>query len=500
MLIAAAILAWGGGLSANGRFPTAQQLLEDPKDPRHLVLRATYGVLTTYDAGANWSLICEEAVDYQPNEDPVLGLMDNGNLIASTFKGLALSQDGGCSWQRAIGGGMEPLEIVDVTVEPGNRTNAFALVAQLIHAQQAYVHQIWASTDNGLTWRARGSPWGADRELVGFAFEAAPSDPRRIYISATQARGVGFELDGVLRRSDDGGVTWSTLPIAGTDSSHVPYLSAVSPSNPDVLYVRVQGSDDDVLLQSLDGGKSWQERLRGRAMMAGFALSPDGSQIAIGFGRPLLPRQKTVIDCSLLGVWIASTQDFLFSRVPGLNGSVHCLTWTNHGLYACTGHKDHGFALAVSGDAGNSFVPLMELDAVAGLQACPPTSAVASQCAEPWLRLCPIVGKPCAGQRLDPTTGVNDPNGTLSMCQGVVDAGPPPDAGPPAAGAGAQGPAASGTASPPPLPNAPSSGCGCQTSGTRASGHLLWALVLIGAVVQLLRRLGHSEQEPAGKR
>src|SRR5262245_5014330 len=47
---------------ANGRYPLAQQLLVDPSDPGHLLLRSTYGVLTSDDAGSTWSWLCESGI------------------------------------------------------------------------------------------------------------------------------------------------------------------------------------------------------------------------------------------------------------------------------------------------------------------------------------------------------------------------------------------------------------------------------------------------------
>jgi hypothetical protein len=50
-LLAAATLA-SGEASANGRFPRAERLLQDPFDASHLILGATFGLLVTRDTGA----------------------------------------------------------------------------------------------------------------------------------------------------------------------------------------------------------------------------------------------------------------------------------------------------------------------------------------------------------------------------------------------------------------------------------------------------------------
>ena len=101
---------------------------------------------------------------------------------------------------------------------------------------------------------------------------------------------------------------------------------------------------------SSNGGRDWQRVLEGRAVMAGFALSPDGTELAIGFGLPARPRN---IDCERLGIWKAPTRDLVFRKVFG--GVVRCLTWTGRGLYACLSERAHGFELGLSEDGGQRF-------------------------------------------------------------------------------------------------------------------------------------------------
>ena len=44
---------------ANGRFPAANQLAHSPTDPKLFVLRTTFGILVSHDAGASWDWVCE---------------------------------------------------------------------------------------------------------------------------------------------------------------------------------------------------------------------------------------------------------------------------------------------------------------------------------------------------------------------------------------------------------------------------------------------------------
>src|SRR3954471_21354188 len=89
--------------SANGRYPYAQQLLVDPGDPNRLWLRATYGLLTSADGGQSWDWICEAAVGYSTQEDPMLAITADGKVLVASVEGVLVSPDHGCSWSASPG-------------------------------------------------------------------------------------------------------------------------------------------------------------------------------------------------------------------------------------------------------------------------------------------------------------------------------------------------------------------------------------------------------------
>ena len=97
-------------------------------------------------------------------------------------------------------------------------------------------------------------------------------------------------------------------------------IGAVDPNNPDrLLSVRIDGEPSDTLLVSTDGAKTWKTIFTTKGDMLGFALSPDGSQIALGGPSD--------------GLVLASTSDFAFHQVSAIGPS--CLAWTAAGLYGC---------------------------------------------------------------------------------------------------------------------------------------------------------------------
>ncbi len=436
---------------ANGRFPRAQQLIEDPNDPNHLILRSTYGVLVTKNGGESWHWICERAVGYGGVEDPSLGLTATGRILAGVFDGLSSSPDQGCSWS-FVPGPMEGRYVVDLSVERGDGMRAVAMVSmgQTADGSTTFLNQLHRTTDGGETWSPLGPALSGD--LLLRTLDPAPSDPTRIYVSGIEFASDGQGGPGVLLRSDDDAQSFTKTTIPGTSLEYAPFIATVDPNDPDRLYVRAAGADQDFLLVSHDGGQSFQELIRGEAELYGFALSPDGATVLAGFGDP---RDGTAIDETKLGIWSASTSDFVFEKI--YDKPVACLTWTTNALYACTGQFDAGFELGKSNDGGKTFSSLMALADLQGPLECPAGTGVGDLCPTDWPSTCESIGK-C-------TTGTDG-------------------------GAGSDAGASGGSGGGDPDPPADDGGCGCRapSSGGEMSAVLALALAALVAGRAFRRR------------
>ena len=251
------------GARANGRFPRAERLLEDPRDSSHLLLAATYGLLVTEDRGQSWFHVCETAFA-EPGQqtDPVVALTVDGGLLTSTFNALQRSSTGVCDFARHLGG--NPSQAVpDFTVDATG-----AVIAVLVTtANGRTTNQLQESLDGGQTFHALGPPLPERLRLVA-TVDIAPSDPQRIYLS-----GWGANSAGVLLRSDDRGESYTARPLAtDAESDEVPFIAAVDPKNANALYVRTDvwrfdpdfglPTAADALLFSNDGGDSFSELIR----------------------------------------------------------------------------------------------------------------------------------------------------------------------------------------------------------------------------------------------
>ncbi len=409
---------------ANGRFPYANQLVVDPSDPSHLVMRTTYGILQTFDGGASkWKWICERSVGYGGVFDPAIGATTS-RIIAGTFDGLSVSPDKGCGWAWALG----PLEknyVIDVVVDPTNPQRALAITSTGLG--DGFRVLIAESRDGAATWTQLGTQ--LPKDFNSETLEIAASRPERLYASGI----FGEPRKGAIEKSDDGGQTWERIVIP-LGEGRAPFLAAVDPKDPDRLYLRIAGTSNtsdagkspDRLLLSTDGAATWREIGNTVGDMLGFAQSPDGSKIAFGGPRD--------------GISIASTTDYAFAKVSKV--AARCLTWSAEGLYACGSDFDDGFTVGLSKDDGKTFAPLYELTELAQL-VCPAGTKTAIECPRDW-----------------PST-----QGRI----GIFDAGPAPvDAGPP-------------TNAPPP----DDGGCAVRSPAVAAE---LFGVASLTAVIALLAR------------
>lgn len=393
---------------ANGRFPSAGQLVVSPSNPTHLVLRTTFGILISNDTGQNWDWLCEKAVGYGAAvEDPSIAITDNDSLLVATFEGLAVSPDHGCSWSFA-GGGLSKALLTDVAIHPDTPASAISIVSSFASTLSdggfTYKNQLFGSTDNGASWNQLGQ--NLDDSFVAETLDAAKSDPQRIYVSGI--RGQGTSASGVFLASIDGGKNFTETTIALLSSDeHAPFIGAVDPTNANRVYVRTSGATSGRLLATDDGGVSFRTVFTGTPLM-GFAVSPDGSKVFVGDSN---------------GLYEASSTALTFTQKSSIQ--VQCLATTGTRVYACS-VESSGFIVGASDDDGATFAPLLHLASVRGPLACA-ASTTASLCVPDW----PGVAA------------------TLGADAGTIGA----DAG---------------NISPPQTPTKSSSGCGCDLSSKKS--------------------------------
>jgi photosystem II stability/assembly factor-like uncharacterized protein len=365
---------------ANGRFPGADQLVVDPTQPNHLLVRTTFGFVETRDGGGTWQWICEEAVGRIGTADPPIAITGDGTLVVTVpFEGVAISHDAGCSWSRAPA----PLAgqlVVDVTLEPDDASSLLVLTSTNDpnvdpDAGFEFDTRVVETNDDARTWAVVGTP--LPRDFIAATIEVAPSDRTRIYLGGV----AGDPPVAVLETSTDRGATWTrtALPSAGPTTGA--YVSAIDPHDADRVWVRVHGAVDPfgmaptALVASADRGASFTTVASTSGSMFGFALSPDGTELAYGTQQD--------------GIFVGpSNASGAFAHASMLKD--RCLTWSRAGLYACGTEPIDAFSVGRSADEGRSFDPLYRF-ADTCPQSCPDDSAFGQACRASWT---------------DPSTGV----------------------------------------------------------------------------------------------
>lgn len=352
-------LSWASPSHANGRFPRANQLLIDPGDARHLVLRATYGLLISRDAGETFGFVCESALGFSGDLDPAVTIFENGSIAAGFPRDLRVSADG-CDWPSPFSNGSKEA-FADVTLDPSD-AGAALFVSRRQDAGQL-THLLLASQGDAAPVPL-GQPLGD--ELSPLTLEVAPAEPSRIYVTALTS-----DLKSVLLRSDDRGETWQRFGIAPHESLPA-FIAAIDPEDAGRVYLRLDGATTDYLLVTRDGGASFDEVFAFDTELLGFALSPDGRHVALGG-----PRE---------GLFLAEASELDFARSPAPLANLSCLKWTADELFACGNETADGFTLASSTDGGRHFTPLFHLNQLSKLS-CGAGTDVAARCEAAWSAL-----------------------------------------------------------------------------------------------------------------
>jgi MYXO-CTERM domain-containing protein len=481
-----------GQASANGRFPRAQRLLEDARDADRLVLAATYGLLTTSDRGASWQHVCEAAYgERELSIDALTAFSHESALLAGIYSGVSRAERDACDFRRTLGRNNRQA-VPDFALAASLPGRVFAIMVMLPEVGEPF-SLLYRSDDDARAWQPHG---GRLPEVMRtpLTIDVAPSDAERIYVS-----GLGVDDTGVLLRSKDGGQSFEALPIPtdGLGFEH-PYIAAVDPNDPDQLYVRTDfwqydpatglQTARDALLYSDDGGESFSELARATGKLLGFAFSPDGSELLLGYGDPREAGGNRVTDPAALGIYRAAKGSSTFERRYA--GSVGCLTWTQRGVYVCAHESEAGFSLGLIEQTDFRLAsppelePLLVLADVTGPIECQACSAGAV-CQNYWQSTCQGWGRSDCAELRAPVCHDAAEGGAGGQAHDVGAAG--------AGAASASGVPSSAGESSRELSGA-RGGCACRAGGEAENGPLP---VLLALLARARRRKRFGAAAPA---
>lgn len=310
-LVLALLAAMAAVAAANGRAPVTNGVFLKPGDPSSLYVRTSFGLLISHDDGCSFRWVCEKAIGYGGEFDPKYAIATDGTIFATTFTGLRVSRDNGCTWTTATSekppgdpGNISEIWIDAIDISPSG-------TVWVATAESAKPNDVYRSTDNGVTFTAMG----LSSPVVWWkSIKVAKSDPMRIYVTGYQ---VAPTAQVTVKRSDNGGASWTPLPLPANvlfGGTPIVHITAVDPGNPDHFYLTSLDANPpggDKVYRTTDGGTTFTEvavttdrvrdivvRSNGSALIAtasGGTFESAGPQSAfsrLGMTRPNAPDLK----------------------------------------------------------------------------------------------------------------------------------------------------------------------------------------------------------------
>jgi len=367
--VAAALV--GGPARADGGIPGSLAILLPADQPRNIALATTFGLILSEDGGASWQWTCEQFATTSMANLYAVGppAVASGGIgdrfyALSPLKGLAISDDGSCTWSTS-GGALAGLSVSDFFVDPTDPAHVLA-AGTAVADGSAGAPAVFASTDGGAAFLDAPlftAPFGA--AIVGI--EIARSNPNVIYVAYYVASG---DRDPVVVRTTDGGAHWSIADLQKSLGSAIVRILAVDPVDSDLVYLRAITASGEAVVALRDlttvsvpltltkGQVSAFARLQSGTVLVG-ALVPfagdGGGTMGAGF--------RSTDGGMSFQPWAPPGQ-------PHLVGLAERIENGRPRLYLSGKNYSDGWALAVSDDEGATLTPLMTYDQVKGIKPC----------------------------------------------------------------------------------------------------------------------------------
>lgn len=288
---------WTGGIPgerdarADGAFPDAQSVLLPRDRPHEIVLATNFGLVSSVDDGKTWTYSCESMataggsryVVGPPSSGGVSG--DRLFAVSTPPPGAPFSTDDACSWAQgggAIAAASNPTYVSDVFPDPSNPARVFLLATP--QAPPDEPGSVYRSLDGGATYEGPLFTPPAESMPAVTGVEVSASAGAIVYATWYE------RLDDRphLVRSVDGGDTWKDLPLDASLGPSKPYLAAIDPDDPQVVFLRLISADGaadqhEALAVTHDGGATWTVpvTIPGGSFQA-LVRRQDGTVIAIG--------------------------------------------------------------------------------------------------------------------------------------------------------------------------------------------------------------------------
>jgi hypothetical protein len=362
------VAALRGRAHANGALPASYGILLPSDKPSVVVLATNFGMIESEDGGATWLWTCEQpqiSLGYLYG----LGPAPRDRLYGlSPEQGLAFSDDGSCSWQRA-GGALASLVASDFFVEPAGGARVLAIAAPLDPDAGVGPPSIYESTDAGTTFAATplyAAPAGAN--LVGV--EISRANPLVVYAAMYTTPGRHPRL----LRSADGGRSWTERDLEAAIGGNEFRILAVDRADENLLYLLVKAPGLESVTVTRDAGETFETPVAIKdGRVTTFARLESGTV--------LVGSETTLANGAIIAAGYRSSDGARTFEPWRLLPQPHLLGLAERGgiLYLAGKNDTDGWALATSHDEGVTLTPLSIYQDVVGVKPCVQSSC-GTQC------------------------------------------------------------------------------------------------------------------------
>jgi hypothetical protein len=374
-LAIAATVLWPALALANGRAPLTNGVHFQPGDNRSIYVATTFGFLISHDDGGSFHWVCEQNLGYAGTFDPRYRIAADGTIFATTFTGLRVSRDGGCSFTTATADAPPgaPGRIADSWISSVDIASTGDV--WVVTADNGKSNDVYRSTDNGQTF----APAGLSSPTVWWKSVAvAPSRAQRIYVTGYQVAGTlvdGGQSPPIthLQISDDAGAHWRESPLTGVAFGAMPlvYVLGVDPANPDLVLMSSLGASPagDRLYRSSDGGTSWTEVLSTGSPIVDLAVEQTGN---------------VLVATLATGSFESTDRGASFSAMTG-TPQLACVGQRGDGtVFGCGANWEPDFKAVARSSDGASWNKVFRFVELAGPLDCPAGSAEHDVCGGQW--------------------------------------------------------------------------------------------------------------------
>ncbi len=353
--LAAALLLLGGGVArADGAFPDSSQIYA-PAGTDRLLLTTNFGLVVSEDDGRHWSWVCEEAIGrnaflYAPTAPPselVWAVDLDGRLVRSL--------DAGRSWApiapRTLGEGRR---VTDVFADPNGPARALAAF-------------VGPEDESGiLETRDAGASFAVlHRAPAGWRVESLEISPLNgLSLTAVLLEPSITDAASELIRSDDGGLTWQSVPLTPSLGRRQVRIAALDRRRADTAWLRVRDAQPGSDALAVVRGDAVTTVLATNGPMSTFLQFDDG-----GYAVAALEG----------GAWRSDDGErfVAWAGAPRLRS----IAEREGVLYAAGDAYRDGFAAARSMDHGATWTPDLRWEGLCGIH---PSLVLEQVCAVPW--------------------------------------------------------------------------------------------------------------------